>query len=513
MLSPAKISPVYTLPNLSSIFVYLVMPRPAASHTALAPTRIAPTPIDVNDVKRAPHAAIDLAGVSISLRAPDGVGAWVLAISPVQAGTDDSSLPWLIRLLDPEGCVRGVLAAEGTADSPLPCPSERRCEPLGRRRSDVATDGSDALADIDGEVDVLGLPPKASVDSSDNEIIAWRNKIVSKQDAVTVKVADVRPSPVSCYIQPTKVNCLHPQVGGQTMYTSPSSFSIPPQYRPGHPVPCMQPGSTQGWPYYQPCPSFHPYWAPLAAPQYKMMVPAGLPTLVPASLTGKDKAIGNQPAPIHVTSPMVSRMSVQESTEAHEIAAKAAKVKARKERKEKEEADRSQATEEERMRRKNEKKACKEAKEKAKLEEEERVKEKRKKIEEAERLKKEEEERIAQQAERKWPGSLSTAPSLVGPPLPSTLATARVINDIGSVQYPKGIESPRVGLNFHARDGKFIYDREFLLQFREVCKQKPNGLLDLDAIGLEPIGPANGMGNFQTWSRRGNKRGNRYIGL
>ncbi|KAK0454504.1 eukaryotic translation initiation factor 4G1, eIF4E-binding domain-containing protein, partial [Armillaria borealis] len=71
-------------------------------------------------------------------------------------------------------------------------------------------------------------------------------------------------------------------------------------------------------------------------------------------------------------------------------------------------------------------------------------------------------------------------------PLPSALATACIIDDLGRVPYPEGIKSPRVELNINAEDGKFRYDRDFLLQFMSICKEKPDSLPALDAIGLEP---------------------------
>ncbi|KXN93010.1 hypothetical protein AN958_09813 [Leucoagaricus sp. SymC.cos] len=75
-------------------------------------------------------------------------------------------------------------------------------------------------------------------------------------------------------------------------------------------------------------------------------------------------------------------------------------------------------------------------------------------------------------------------------PFPSALATARVIDDLGRVQYPKGISSPDPELNANVKDGKFRYDRDFLLQFMAICKEKPDSLLPPGAIGLEPIDQA-----------------------
>ncbi|OSX61566.1 hypothetical protein POSPLADRAFT_1170204 [Postia placenta MAD-698-R-SB12] len=90
---------------------------------------------------------------------------------------------------------------------------------------------------------------------------------------------------------------------------------------------------------------------------------------------------------------------------------------------------------------------------------------------------------------RRRPGhlDLSLAKSQTIPqPLPSALATARIIEDLGSVSYPDGIQSPKVELNVNAKQGKFRYDRDFLLQFMAICKEKPDSLPPLDAIGLEP---------------------------
>ncbi|KAI0343671.1 hypothetical protein BDW22DRAFT_1373702 [Trametopsis cervina] len=90
--------------------------------------------------------------------------------------------------------------------------------------------------------------------------------------------------------------------------------------------------------------------------------------------------------------------------------------------------------------------------------------------------------------DRKRPGplDLSGTKGPIAPGLPSALASARIIDDINRVDYPEGIKSPKVELNMNAKDGKFRYDRDFLLQFMAVCKEKPDSLPPLDAIGLEP---------------------------
>ena len=89
--------------------------------------------------------------------------------------------------------------------------------------------------------------------------------------------------------------------------------------------------------------------------------------------------------------------------------------------------------------------------------------------------------------------------------LPSALAIAHAIEDISEITYPEGIKRPKAELNLNARQGKFrsvlffnaflsrlihkcfySYDRDFLLQFTAICKEKPDSLPPLDAIGLEP---------------------------
>ena len=58
---------------------------------------------------------------------------------------------------------------------------------------------------------------------------------------------------------------------------------------------------------------------------------------------------------------------------------------------------------------------------------------------------------------RKRPGplDLSYNAKTIPPSLPSALATARIIDDIGQITYPEGIKSPRTELNINAKDGKF----------------------------------------------------------
>lgn len=59
---------------------------------------------------------------------------------------------------------------------------------------------------------------------------------------------------------------------------------------------------------------------------------------------------------------------------------------------------------------------------------------------------------------KRRPGRLdlsSTKNQTIPVPLPSALATARIIEDIGSIQYPEGIKSPKPELNTNAKQGKF----------------------------------------------------------
>ena len=60
---------------------------------------------------------------------------------------------------------------------------------------------------------------------------------------------------------------------------------------------------------------------------------------------------------------------------------------------------------------------------------------------------------------RKRPGPLNLTgarrDSNIPAALPSALSTARIIEDIGQVPYPEGIQSPKVELNIGAKDGKF----------------------------------------------------------
>ncbi|KAJ6491820.1 hypothetical protein C8R47DRAFT_1044992 [Mycena vitilis] len=94
---------------------------------------------------------------------------------------------------------------------------------------------------------------------------------------------------------------------------------------------------------------------------------------------------------------------------------------------------------------------------------------------------------------RRRPGPLDLSSAFkpnIPAALPSALATARIIDDLSRVPYPENIQSPKVELNVNAKDGKFRYDRDFLLQFMSICKEKPDHLPPLDAIGIGPVDQA-----------------------
>ncbi|KAG8709321.1 hypothetical protein FRC09_000734 [Ceratobasidium sp. 395] len=87
----------------------------------------------------------------------------------------------------------------------------------------------------------------------------------------------------------------------------------------------------------------------------------------------------------------------------------------------------------------------------------------------------------------------------------NALATARIIEDLDVVPYPEAIKIPNPDLNINARPGKVRYDRDFLLQFMNVCKQRPDSLPPLDVIGLEP-GEQGAAGGYPSGARRGGRR-------
>lgn len=80
-----------------------------------------------------------------------------------------------------------------------------------------------------------------------------------------------------------------------------------------------------------------------------------------------------------------------------------------------------------------------------------------------------------------------------------SLESARRLDDPTKIDYPSGIASPNPALNANApADRKFKYNKEFLLQFQQVFKEKPS--LDWDAKIKEALGD----GGDSTASARGN---------
>lgn len=79
----------------------------------------------------------------------------------------------------------------------------------------------------------------------------------------------------------------------------------------------------------------------------------------------------------------------------------------------------------------------------------------------------------------------------VEPPQPTagmkSLNSARFVDDLSKISYPTSIASPNPALNSSApADRKFHYNKEFLLQFQAVFKEKPS--IDWDARVRETVG-------------------------
>jgi translation initiation factor 4G len=92
------------------------------------------------------------------------------------------------------------------------------------------------------------------------------------------------------------------------------------------------------------------------------------------------------------------------------------------------------------------------------------------------------------------------------------LLTARPIEKLEEIRYPEGLQSPNNALNTGAQPGKFRYDRDFLLQFMSVCRDKPESLPPLDQLGMERDHGSMGRGGSsrggqRSGSQMGNPRG------
>ncbi|KAJ9123516.1 hypothetical protein QFC24_003730 [Naganishia onofrii] len=85
------------------------------------------------------------------------------------------------------------------------------------------------------------------------------------------------------------------------------------------------------------------------------------------------------------------------------------------------------------------------------------------------------------------------------------LKTAKVIEDIRAITYRNGINPAVPALNESAPAGKFRYDREFLLQFANVCKDRVPVETSLDQLGIDPRTAP--KVEFRSGSQRGGPRG------
>ena len=68
---------------------------------------------------------------------------------------------------------------------------------------------------------------------------------------------------------------------------------------------------------------------------------------------------------------------------------------------------------------------------------------------------------------------------------PTSIGSARVIDNLEGIAYPPSVQSPKMELNKEAQPGKYRYDRDFLLQFMSVYTEKPQDLPPLASIGME----------------------------
>ncbi|KAL1719721.1 hypothetical protein EV715DRAFT_251035 [Schizophyllum commune] len=196
----------------------------------------------------------------------------------------------------------------------------------------------------------------------------------------------------------------------------------------------------------------------------------------------KFKQNGQQPAASPATPTVTSPrkpVKIEKPTEAHEkrIAAEKAEAeaKAKKEREQKEKEEKERKEKEEKERKAKEEAERKKAEEeKARKEEEEKA---RKEAEE--KAKREEEERRTRSPLLSTPLFRPLSQRLA---LSTTSAPARWMASSGS--YSASMCHRKL------LTVTYRYDRDFLLQFMEVCKEKPDRMPPLDAIGLEPMGPA-----------------------
>ncbi|BEI85507.1 hypothetical protein CcaverHIS002_0509080 [Cutaneotrichosporon cavernicola] len=83
---------------------------------------------------------------------------------------------------------------------------------------------------------------------------------------------------------------------------------------------------------------------------------------------------------------------------------------------------------------------------------------------------------------------------------PSALSKAKAIDDLGAITYPTAIKPQSAELNANGEPGKFRYDRDFLMQFQNICKDKPDSLPPLEEIGIE-ADTSSGFGSARRGAR------------
>ncbi|CAB4441191.1 unnamed protein product [Rhizophagus irregularis] len=88
----------------------------------------------------------------------------------------------------------------------------------------------------------------------------------------------------------------------------------------------------------------------------------------------------------------------------------------------------------------------------------------------------------------------------------NALCSARMIDDLNSIKYPPNIKPQNPALNSNAEPGKFRYDRDFMMQFMRVCRERPKSLENLyDTSTEKPEKPEDNS------TRRRKRRSNRQV--
>ncbi|GBC18725.1 armadillo-type protein [Rhizophagus irregularis DAOM 181602=DAOM 197198] len=88
----------------------------------------------------------------------------------------------------------------------------------------------------------------------------------------------------------------------------------------------------------------------------------------------------------------------------------------------------------------------------------------------------------------------------------NALCSARMIDDLNSIKYPPNIKPQNPALNSNAEPGKFRYDRDFMMQFMRVCRERPKNLENLyDTSTEKPEKPEDNS------TRRRKRRTNRQV--